>query len=345
MSLTYTAYVSRNIIKFGGIGVIGLMILWSVTTGLIKMYQAANPPYVAPTVKYGIIPKVIFPDKQFEKKTFTFQLPGDEIPKFKDQAKVFVVYRPIDSFLALENDKQTARQLGFSNEPTPVKTNIYEFRNNVNNQTLTMNILDGSFKMSYPYLNDQLLLNPNNMPSKEEAIVIAESYLSSGNKYADDLKNGEKTASFWKINFDGLKPVSSLSEANIIRVDFFRENIDKDFKIMTDKPGESAISILISGASVETKRLVEVNYKYANIGRDSFSTYPIKTVDTAMGELKNGQYWPALDTNGNSVIIRRIYLAYFEPTTLTNFMQPVYVFEGDDNFTAYVPAVIDEYLQ
>jgi len=39
------------------------------------------------------------------------------------------------------------------------------------------------------------------------------------------------------------------------------------------------------------------------------------------------------------VTIRNIYLAYFEPVTLTNYLQPIFVFEGDNNFVAYVPAI------
>ena len=47
----------------------------------------------------------------------------------------------------------------------------------------------------------------------------------------------------------------------------------------------------------------------------------------------------------DEIIIRKIYLAYFEPATLTNYLQPVFVFEGDDNFVAYVSAVTDKYVK
>jgi len=40
-----------------------------------------------------------------------------------------------------------------------------------------------------------------------------------------------------------------------------------------------------------------------------------------------------------------VRLAYFEPITLVQFLQPVYVFEGDGEFVAYVPAVTEKYTQ
>jgi hypothetical protein len=37
-------------------------------------------------------------------------------------------------------------------------------------------------------------------------------------------------------------------------------------------------------------------------------------------------------------------LAYYEPVTLTQYLQPIYVFKGDNNFIAYVPAISDKYI-
>lgn len=343
-SLTYIAYTSRRLIKFGGIGLVFFAILWSVSMAAITAYKAAYPTYTAPTIKYGVLPKMIFPDKKFEKKAFTKELPNDAFPKFSDQSKVYVVYRSDRSFLALEEDTKTAKSLGFVDAPVEVQSNIYEFKNK-DNQTLTMNVTDGSFKLAYPYQNDQLLLNPDKVPNKAEAIEAASSFLRSANKLSEDLQNGEMVVTFWKISFDGLKAVQAQSEANAVRVDFFRKNVDIDYKIVTAEPERASVSVLVSGSSVASKKIIEVTYKYAPVDRESFSTYPIKTVDQAWSELIAGNYWPASDVSGQAVVIRGVSLAYFEPVTLTNYMQPVYVFEGDGKFVAYIPAVVDKYVK
>jgi hypothetical protein len=319
-------------------------VLWSVTTATVTAYKATHPTYIAPTIKYGILPKMVFPEKQFEKKAFTKELPNDVFPTFNDQAKVYVVYRSNRSFLALEEDTKTAKDLGFVEAPVEVQSNIYEFKNQ-DNQTLTMNVTDGSFKLSYPYQTDQLLLNPDSVPNKNDATETASSFLRSANKLSDDLQNGDKVVTYWKISADGLKSVEAQSEANAVRIDFFRKNVDTDYKIVTAEPERASVSVLVSGSSVASKKIIEVTYKYAPVDRESFSTYPIKTVDQAWSELTNGNYWPASDVSGNNVVIKKVSLAYFEPVTLTNYMQPVYVFEGDGNFVAYVPAVVDSYVK
>ena len=345
MSLTYTAYVSRRIIKYGGVFVGGFTLLYIAISAGIAAYLAAHPPYTPPDVKFGILPKTVFPEKKFEKKIFTAELPNDAFPKFKDQAKVYVIVRPDNTFLALDQDTRTAKELGFANKPNEVRYGVYEFKNESLNQTLTMNVLDGSFVLKYPYESDQLLLNPERMPSQEEAITIAKGFLSGAGKFPTDIVEGERLVSFWKIGFDGLKSVTSLSEANIIRVDFFRENFSDGTKIVSSQVNSASVSVLVSGSQAEGRKIVEVDYKYANIDRELFSTYPIKTAEQAFNDLKNGNYWPASDVDNSSVTIRKMYLAYFEPISLTNYMQPMFVFEGDGKFVAYVPAVTEKYVK
>lgn len=345
MSLTTTAHQARLTIKYGGLVVVGMVILYSAAGWVIAAYKAAHPPYTPPTVRFGKLPRTVFPEKKFDKKAFSLELPNDALPEFSDQARVYVVYRPSSSLLAIDYYTQMAKGLGFLQEPTKLNESIYEFRNDQLNQTLKMNILDGSFVMSYPYGNDQLLFAQEKVPSKDEATNIAKIYLQTAGRMKPDLEEGKKNVSYWKIEYDGLKSAPSQSEANVARVDFFRNDFDGDLKMVGAEINRASVSILISGSSVEGKKILEVNYKYAEIDRDSYSTYPIKKAETAWAELKAGNYWPVSDTSNPNVAIREMYLAYFEPVTLTNYLQPVFVFVGDNNFMAYVPAVAGEYVQ
>lgn len=347
MSLTQVAYTSRNVIKYGGIGLVGFLLFYSGMGIAIKAYRVAHPPYVAPTVRYGVIDKVFFPEKEFQKKEFVAELPDDTFPKYKDQAKVYFIYRSKSIIGALEEGKNTAAAMNFLSEPKETGIGIYVFNDNNTSRSLTMNVLQSSFKMSYPYLTDQLLLNPEQMPNTERAISMATDFLEQAGKMSIDLQEGEKKVSFWKINYDGLKEVTALSEANIIRVDFFRKKLVEDFQVVAVEVGKAPVSVLVSGSSVAAKRVVEVNYQHVNVDTSeaSSSTYPIITSKEAFDNLKMGNYWPVKDSSSNKVIIRKIYLAYFEPVNLTQFMQPVYVLEGDGGFVAYVRAVKDTYAK
>jgi hypothetical protein len=50
------------------------------------------------------------------------------------------------------------------------------------------------------------------------------------------------------------------------------------------------------------------------------------------------------DNQEGQITIRNIFLAYFESEEPQNYLQPIFVFEGDKNFTAYVSAVDPEWI-
>ncbi|MFA6250327.1 MAG: hypothetical protein WC686_02345 [Candidatus Shapirobacteria bacterium] len=339
MSLTYTAYQARIFIKLSGFFLAIIVLGYMGSVAAIKAWEAAHPKLIKPTVRYGLLPKIVFPEKQYEKKTFALELPNDAVPDLGDQMKVYLVFRPDKDVMAFEHDKQTAKNLGFAGEPVKIADGIYEFGNNNLNYQLIMNVVEGSFKLQYPYKNDQTLMAMKKIPNKEQAISMARGYLSTAGKWSKDLEDGEQKVSFWKIEIDGLKAVSSQSEGNVARVEFFRKNLEDKFKIMSTNIAEAPISVMVTGMGDSQRNIVEFNFKYADIDREAFSTYPIKSTAAAIEDLKGGNYWPAVDTSSKTATIRKVYLAYLEPFTLTSFMQPIYVFEGDGNFVAYVPAV------
>ena len=80
------------------------------------------------------------------------------------------------------------------------------------------------------------ILEAKDMPTKDKAIEIAESFLESGNKYTDDLKNGEKNVSYWKIS-DGTLKASSVHylKQMSVEVDFYRKNLEDKWEIVSPK--------------------------------------------------------------------------------------------------------------
>ena len=338
-SLTSTAYAARNLIKYGGSGLVALALLWSIGITVAKSYKVAHPKYIPPTVRYGALPKIVFPDKEYSKKNFSFEFTNDEIPTFSDQARVYIIYRSTTKILALEEAKKVAEQFGFRSEPIEINEGIYQFRNTEQSTALTMNVLEGNFRLQYPYTEDKTIIDSVGIQSKDGAIDTAINFLESGNKYSDDLKDGEKRTSFWKVDGGTLKSVTAQSEANVVKVDFYRKKLEDKWEITSPQANESSVTLLIAKS-----RVVEANFKYANIDRESYSTYPIKTVSEAMEDLRNGNYWPSADVSSDGAVIREVKLAYFEPVTLTQYVQPIYIFKGDNNFIAFVAAVADKYI-
>jgi hypothetical protein len=56
---------------------------------------------------------------------------------------------------------------------------------------------------------------------------------------------------------------------------------------------------------------------------------------------QGGGFVAKLDEGISDVTVRNVFLAYYDPDTPQSYLQPVYVFTGDKNFAAYVPAVLN----
>ena len=141
-----------------------------------------------------------------------------------------------------------------------------------------------------------------------------------------------------------MKAVAAV-EADFIRINLTRPNINER-PIMDPHPPRALISGLFSGISRQGSKLVSVEYTYFPVDQEKYATYPLKTPEQAWEKVKNGDYFLAAyqPSKNNEVKIRKVSLAYFNPPKVTRFLQPIYLFEGDQNFKAYVPALPPEWI-
>jgi len=343
VTLTKMAYWARFFIKYGSVAVVSLFLLVFVGKTAWALWKAANPdPPPPPNMAFGKIPKIQFPDKEVAIYQFVLETPDGSLPDFGDRVKVYFIPRSGSTILALENAKRLAKDLDFAGQPQKVNEGTYKFEGGLG-YTLTVNALSGNFDVRYPYLNDQTLIDPKDLPDEERAVQIAKTYLSQSRKLTEDIGQGVSELGYYKIMPGGLVEAASLSEADLLRVDLFRNRIEDEFRVVSTEFDKASISVLVSGSEDEKRRIVEVNYRYVPVDVTKLATYPIKAVDKAWSEMLAGDYYPASDIEGESVIIRRVELAYFEPLVGTNFFQPVFVFEGDGGFVGYVRALASEW--
>ena len=141
-------------------------------------------------------------------------------------------------------------------------------------------------------------------------------------------------------------PAISLSEADFVRVDLFRKNLD-DLKVLPPNPNQSSVSWIFSGARETGKRIVEVDYAHQPVSEENYATYPFKSSATAWQELANGQGFVASlgENPQDKVTIRKVYLAYFDSDEIQDFLQPIFVFEGDKGFVGYIQAVDPKWVE
>jgi hypothetical protein len=165
----------------------------------------------------------------------------------------------------------------------------------------------------------------------------------------EDLSEGTTKTEFYSIESDQLKKVVSYSEAKIIKVNIFRQDQEvtvgtEKVKLptVTPKVSESNVWFYVGGKGTPFAG----EYKYYPIDSEKFETYPIKNAQQAFNDLIAGKGYIAQlgENTDGKVTIRRAYLGYYDPGNLDDkYFEPVFVFEGDRGFTAYIPAVTDQY--
>lgn len=346
--LTITSHYVRKGIKFGIIGLLSFFII-KTSFGIFKSYwQKAHPPAPPPPdTAFGKLPSVNLPNQNVNKptnlvlETISGGLP-DDLPT---QTKVYFIPQKGGRFHSLDQATEIAGNMGLTSEPQKITENTYKYTNQQNDTEMTINVLTQNFIYQYDYLNDQTMINPPRLPSKQEAIKEFESFLSSIDKLSDELKNGEYTVTYWKVRGPRLMKATAPVEADFIRVNLSRPAIN-DYPIVEPNPPRTLVSGLLSGIRRQGSNIVEVDFTYFPYDDEKFATYPIKTVQQAWEKVQQGEYYLAsyLPQENKQVKIRKVSLAYFNPPSVTRFLQPIYLFEGDQDFKAYVPALPPEWV-
>jgi len=353
MSLTQIAIGSRKIIRYSFFGIIGFILIRALILTGVSIYRTIHPePPPSPTVSFGKLPKIPFPSKDVpEKLNFTLQTPDGELPAFFSQARVYLIVKPSSSQLSLDMAKERADALGFSVNEKAISETLYSFENGKTPVMLEMNIINKNFSISYDLTTDPTPLSER-PPAPEIAVSDIKSYLSSAQIAPKDLIGPAKTE-FIKADNGKLVGTISLSDSNFIKVNLFRKNYKyHDFKTLknteipslTQNPNQANVWFIVSGSREREKQIIAGEYRFFEVDEKKFATYPLKTTAQAWEELKNkNAYFANIGNNpAGDIIVRRVYLAYYDPDTSAEFFQPIFVFEGDNNFQGYVPAVSSE---
>lgn len=343
--LTQVAITARKIIRYIIFFIIFLIVgKFTLDTSITIYKKIFPPPPPPPTIKFGKLTKIPFPDTKVSAKlSYTLETPEGGLPKLPTQAKVFFMPKVNPNLLSLDVGTEKAKAMGFSVGPQQVSDTFYKYVNPDVPSVLEMNIVTGTFSISYDLTADRTPLT-SKPPVAEVAASEFRSSLSGANALPDDL-TGPTTHDFFKLADAKLVPALSLSESDVVKVNLFRKTYD-DLPSVTGNPSEANVWAIISGSTNRDQQIIAAEYHYFPVDESQFSTYPIKTPEAAYSELQSGLAFIAdmgLSKDGGTLKIRRVYLAYFDPESEGNFFQPIYVFEGDNGFTAYLPAVTNDY--
>jgi len=345
-SLTQTAILTRKIIRYILYFVVFLVvgkIVLDLTVGLYRKIFPAPPPPA--TVAFGKLPALPFAENQsLPNLNISVETPNGTLPKFPTQLKVYFMPKPSQTQLNLEETRKRATALGFSPDGVQdlEKETIYSFPNKNSPSSLKANIASGAFSISYDIASDPGVID-RVPPAPEIAVSQVRSYLSGAGLLPTDI-TGPTKHEFLRAEGGRFVTSLALADSHVVKVNLFRKDFEKHPSV-TLNPNEGNVWFMVSGAQGRDKQMIAAEYHYFAVDEKKFSTYPIKTAESALQDLKDKKGFVALlgtNDNGN-IVIRKIYLAYFDPGIPEDFFQPIIVFEGDNGFAAYVPAVTSDY--
>jgi hypothetical protein len=347
-SLTETAIAFRKLIKLSIFGIIVLIFLrfgLFVFNTYLKVVKP--PPAPPPTVAFGKLPKIAFPEKLHPELTLRLETPTGGTPDLGDRAEVLLMPQFRPSFSALDEAKVTASKMNFRNSPTEITERRYRWETSeFLPSTLEMDIVSGSFILKRNWQADPTILTNKQLPGKESAELEAQNWLRQIGLSGEDLALAKTTVTYLVFQSGQYTKAVSLSEADFVQVDLFRPDINT-MPTLTEDPTKGVVRMIFSGSEEAEKRIVQAEYNYFSVNQDEKATYPIKTASQAWRELQTRQgYIASIGENPTNILsVRRIYLAYYDSATPQGFLMPVIVFEGDNGFYGYVEAVTNEWLE
>jgi hypothetical protein len=347
-TLTETAQMARQVIKWGGIGLVVILLI-RLGIGIVNTYfRVINPPPPPPpTVAFGKLPQVEFPEKLHPELTLRLETPTGGTPNLGDRANVYLMPTFRSSFLALDAARETAKKMGFSALQKEITERRYRWEaENFLPSTLEMDIINGSFILKRNWQADPTILIDKQLPGREQTVSEVTNFLRQIGLLNDELALGTIEISYLKFSAGQYIEAVSLSEADFVQADLFRPAL-AETNIMPTDPKKGVVRIIFSGSREAEKRIVQAEYNYFPIDFEQSATYPIKSANQAWRELQTRQgFIASLGNNTQEVVpIRRIYLSYYDGETPSGFLMPIIVFEGDNGFFGYVSAITADCIQ
>ena len=348
-SLTETAYYTRRTINWTLLSIVGYFILrifWGI---IVMVWFIVFPPQAPPpNHAFGRLPAIKFPTTATPSGQLTFQLQTIDgtVPGASASASVYFMPKSAPNLLALNKTQEFAQQFQFNPAPIQENKNIYRFNDPENPlRRLRYDIVSKNFIIRYAFERDSSLFLEKNFTSIDALKLESQNILDSNGLSPSDVDLENPIISYLRLTGDQLTPTTSLSQSDAVRIDFFRLPIG-GAPIVTPSAGEAPISIIFSGSVNIKKRLLQFAYTYWPIDYQTQASYSLKSSTLAWGELQQGKgYIARYPKNGQTVTIRNVYLAYYDSFEPQTYLQPVYVFEGDEDFIAYIPAVVSEWTE
>lgn len=336
LTLTQTANLTKRLMLFMAIFLVLSISLWA---GFRYYYQNVYLPSIPPPepkadLKFGKLPKISFPEASASATNYSYVLDtvtGDLPDKIPKLMKIYFVPLRLITLLDPDKGNNLAKGLGFPLGPQVISPTQFKYTDSDGGE-LVLDLNSGNFRFKKNV--NQTDLTPGNLPSGSKIEADFKAYLSRFGLVKGQLSGGRTKA----IYNQGLVKDSFTATVSIWPTDL------EEYQIVTPQFSSSLVRALVRNGENDESKYLTLDYTYWEIDKKTFATYPIKSVSDAYSDLKRGNSYIIFAPDSAQVSLRNIYLAYYQPEEYVPYIQPVFIFEGE-NFVAYVSAVKGEYTE
>lgn len=330
MTLSQTAILTKQVITISSIALVLGIISFIGYKIWYSYYLASLPPVEEkPDPKFGILPSPEFSKTGVSSSNFSYAIDTvtGGLPKvgidsgFEKFVKVYFVTKTVASLLSPERSQNLAERFGFKSPPQILSQTKHQFT--LEDKILNVDLDTGNF-----------IYQKNSTPS-------ATGSLDDETKLASDF---HQVLSFLGVLKPDLTPGRSKSipiGGGIGQISLWPNPL-YDKPIVTAEYNTSLINGQVNHSADNIENYLKLNFTYYPVDISTFATYPIKTTDQALEDLKFGKGSVVIEPSAPQVSITSMHLAYFLGEHYSPYLLPVFVFEGPQ-FAAYVSAITEQY--
>lgn len=347
MTLTEVSYYSRRMAPFAILVFVVLLIMFYLVKLFIILTPTEGPA--------GLVINPAF--KEMKQLQITDATPSDSHTYVMDNvegkpvtateaAQVFYMVPAKFSLNYQEKMYLMARNLGFADDirHTLIGTTEAQFADE--KKTFKVDIQNFNFKFDTDIQHSPELFTNNSEPDKEDATNRAIDFLKTNDSYPDDLAKGRTNVIF--LQYDKVSSQTAVltdsQDANMVEVDFYRADIDQ-FPIVAPHyfNSQNYVTMVLNNG---TYTVVSSQLRFYEKSTTEVGLYPVLTGDEAFAKLATGSGYivSGAQIDKKEIAVKRMFLGYYDSDIYQEHMMPVYVFLGDDNFVAYVPAIADRWI-
>lgn len=319
MTLTEAAEFTNKGVRFIGIPITLIIVIWLIIK-IVTNQPGLPSNYITPDYLCGQLPGLELSSFELEAPTkFSVETTSGAIPDLPEVVNVYKFAHPGQSLLALQEAQRTADLLGFDPEKyTRISTTEYQWYNSELKQTLVIETGNQNLTLTTDFTDPSVTTNPRTLPSEQEAKEVAMKYLQDADLLYRDYSKGEQETYLIQITASGeFREAPSLAEADLVRVDFFRNKylitVDPDLAeseelgstLQEELVGEDTETLETDDGSLEVKtystRVYNDDPKFGNVTvfvggrkdgntRGKYEIFGIEYNDWILGTLACGTY-------------------------------------------------------